>query len=155
MDARAEGVIGLLKKVDRSFTVRRNNWVSRRDDREPLKRGRDFSQAKTVATVAVEYWRLAFDAKELSALPAHLVQAMLYSPRDAGDSNSEGTAMSVLDLMRLADVPLTIARAFEAGKLRFRRISPRSSEPNRWEIIDRRLAVPCCFPLRARLKLLH
>jgi hypothetical protein len=75
VDARAEGVIGLLKKVDRSFTVRRNNWVSRRDDREPLKRGRDFSQAKTVATVAVEYWRLAFDAKELSALPAHLVQA--------------------------------------------------------------------------------
>jgi hypothetical protein len=60
--------------------------------------------------------------------------------------------MSVLDLMRLADVPLTIVRAFEAGKLRFRRISPRSSEPNRWEMIERRLAVPCWFPLRARLK---
>jgi hypothetical protein len=155
VDVRAEGVIGLLKKVDHTFTARRNSfravndegyyvdlirplekdemrpvrarigaadddieaaaidglewlinspkfeqivvgddgiplwlscpdprafalhkyWVSRRDDREPLKRRRDAEQARAVASVAVQYLRLGFDAKVLSALPAELVAA--------------------------------------------------------------------------------
>jgi hypothetical protein len=50
---------------------------------------------------------------------------MLYSPRDAGDLNFGGTAMSVPDLMRLANVPLTIVHAFTAG-----------SQPSRWEMSD-------------------
>jgi hypothetical protein len=154
VDVRAEGVLGLLKKVDRSFTAQRNNfravndegyyvdiirplekdemravntkigqhgadiepaaiaglewlinapkfeqivvgddgiplwlncpdprafalhkyWVSQRDDRNPLKRGRDLTQARAVAAVAVQYLRLGFDAKVLSALPANLVR---------------------------------------------------------------------------------
>jgi hypothetical protein len=46
-------------------------WVSRRDDREPLKR----RQARAVASVSVQYLQLEFTAKDLSALPADLVQA--------------------------------------------------------------------------------
>jgi len=155
VDARAEGVLGLLKKVDRSFEARRNSfraindegyyvdlirpldkdeprfaiagigdadddlqaaalagldwlinapkfeqtvmgvdgrplwmscidprafalhkyWVSKRDERDPLKRRRDFAQAKAVAAVATQYLGLSFKAKELSALPSELVQA--------------------------------------------------------------------------------
>jgi hypothetical protein len=155
VDARAEGVIGLLKKVDRTFTAHRNSfravndegyyvdlirplekdemrsvsarigaadddieaaaiaglewlinspkfeqivvgddgiplwlscpdprafalhkyWVSQLDDRNPLKRRRDAEQARAVATIAVQYLRLGFDAKVLSALPADLVRA--------------------------------------------------------------------------------
>ena len=35
-----------------------------------------------------------------------------------------------------AEILTPIVRAFEAGKLRFRRTSPRSAEPNRWEVVD-------------------
>jgi hypothetical protein len=155
VDARAEGILGLLRKVDRTFTAQRNSfravndggyyvdmirargkdeirtantkigpvqddleaiglagmewlintpkfeqivvgadgmplwmscidprafalhkyWVSRRDDREPLKRRRDITQARAVASVSVQYLQLEFTAKDLSALPADLVQA--------------------------------------------------------------------------------
>jgi hypothetical protein len=155
VDARAEGVLGLLRKVDATFTAQRNSfrainddgyyvdiirapgkdemrtagarvgpvqddleaigfagmqwlistpkfeqivvgsdglplwmscidprafalhkyWVSRRDDREPLKRRRDLTQARAVASVSVQYLQLGFAAKDLSALPAELVQA--------------------------------------------------------------------------------
>jgi hypothetical protein len=50
-------------------------WVSQRDDRAPLKRWRDMAQAKAVAALATDHLRLRFDAKELSALPARIVQA--------------------------------------------------------------------------------
>ena len=50
-------------------------WISQRADRDPLKRRRDVAQARAVALMAVQYLGLEFDAKELSALPAHLVQA--------------------------------------------------------------------------------
>ena len=155
IDARAEGVLGLLKKVDRSFTAKRNSfratndegyyvdllrplekdearkaigkigeadddleaaaviglhwlinapkfeqtvvgadgrplwmscidprafalhkyWISKRPDRDPVKRRRDAAQAKAVAAVATQYLDLAFNAKDLSALPIELVQA--------------------------------------------------------------------------------
>jgi hypothetical protein len=155
VDARAEGVLGLLKKVDRSFAAGRNSfraindegyyvdllrplekdearsspvkigeadddleaaalaglhwlinapkfeqtvvgtdgrplwmscvdprafalhkhWIAQRKDRDPLKRRRDIAQAKAVAAVATQYLGLAFKAKDLSALPADLVQA--------------------------------------------------------------------------------
>jgi hypothetical protein len=153
VDARAEGIIGLLKKVDRTFTVQRNSfravnddgyyvdiirplekdemralstkmsdddleaaaiaglewlinaprfeqivvgddglplwmccidprafalhkyWISQRNDRNMLKRGRDLTQARAVASVSVQYLQLGFAAKELSAFPADLVQA--------------------------------------------------------------------------------
>jgi hypothetical protein len=49
--------------------------MSRRDDPDPLKRRRDMAQAKAVAAVATEYLGLSFKGKDLSALPAELVQA--------------------------------------------------------------------------------
>ena len=163
IDARAEGVLGLLKKVDRSFAAKRNSfraindegyyvdllrplekdeaqkviakignadddleaaalvglhwlinapkfeqtvvgadgrplwmscidprafavhkyWISKRPDRDPVKRARDAAQAKAVAAVATKYLGLAFKAKELSALPIELVQTAKSLLRDA------------------------------------------------------------------------
>ncbi len=45
-------------------------WMSQRHDRDPLKAARDQAQAKALAEVAVKFLGLAFDATELSALPA-------------------------------------------------------------------------------------
>jgi hypothetical protein len=164
VDARAEGVLGLLRKVDRSFAAERNNfraindegyyvdllrpleknearsasakigesdddleaaalaglhwlinapkfeqtvigtdgrplwmscvdprafalhkyWIAQRHDRDPLKRRRDIAQAKAVAAVATQYLGLAFKAKDLSALPAGLVQAARSLLNDSG-----------------------------------------------------------------------
>lgn len=49
-------------------------WISKREDREPLKATRDLEQAKTAAAIAVHYLRLSFDAPELTALPAVLLE---------------------------------------------------------------------------------
>jgi hypothetical protein len=161
VDARAEGVLGLLKKIDRTFTAQSNSfravndegyyvdiirplekdemrtvstkiadddieaaaigglewlvnspkfeqivmgddgiplwmscadprayalhkyWVSQRDDRNLLKRGRDMAQAKAVAAVAVQYLQLDFNVRDLSALPAELIRASETLLRDA------------------------------------------------------------------------
>lgn len=48
-------------------------WLSKRDDREGIKRQRDAKQAKAVAWVASRYLGLDFSAKALSALPIDLV----------------------------------------------------------------------------------
>lgn len=50
-------------------------WMSRRPDREPVKRKRDAAQAKAVYDVAVEFLNLQFNARELSALPLELTQS--------------------------------------------------------------------------------
>jgi hypothetical protein len=44
-------------------------WVSRREDREPLKAVRDLQQAKAAASIATRYLKKPFDSPELSALP--------------------------------------------------------------------------------------
>jgi hypothetical protein len=44
-------------------------WVSRREDREPLKAVRDLEQAKAAANIATRYLKKSFDSPELSALP--------------------------------------------------------------------------------------
>jgi hypothetical protein len=44
-------------------------WLSRREDREPLKAVRDLEQAKAAATIATEYLKKSFDSADLSALP--------------------------------------------------------------------------------------
>jgi len=44
-------------------------WVSRRQDREPLKAVRDLEQAKAAANIATRYLKKSFDSPELSALP--------------------------------------------------------------------------------------
>jgi len=49
-------------------------WLSRRDDRQPIKRKRDASQAEAVASLVATYLtHLPFDEKELRMLPKHLV----------------------------------------------------------------------------------
>lgn len=50
-------------------------WVSKRDDREPVKKRRDAEQARAVATVASEYLSMDFQAKDLSVLPIDLTRA--------------------------------------------------------------------------------
>jgi hypothetical protein len=47
-------------------------WLSSRSDREALKAPRDLEQAKAAAVIATQYLRLAFDSKDLAALPASL-----------------------------------------------------------------------------------
>lgn len=47
-------------------------WLSERDDRDPIKRGRDMGQARLVARLVTERLRLSFDSDELTALPADM-----------------------------------------------------------------------------------
>lgn len=49
-------------------------WMSKRLDRDPVKRKRDVAQAKAIYDVAVEYLNLSFKARELSALPLELTR---------------------------------------------------------------------------------
>jgi hypothetical protein len=44
-------------------------WVSRREDREPVKAVRDLEQAKAAASIATGYLQKQFNSPELSALP--------------------------------------------------------------------------------------
>jgi len=44
-------------------------WVSRREDREPLRAVRDLEQAKAAANIATRYLQKSFDSPELSGLP--------------------------------------------------------------------------------------
>jgi hypothetical protein len=57
----------------RSFALHKL-WVSKQEDREPVKRRRDAAQAAAVANVAL-LLGLKFDARELSALPAQLISS--------------------------------------------------------------------------------
>jgi hypothetical protein len=57
----------------RSFALHKA-WLSNKDDRAPLKRGRDLEHAKVAATIATRYLRLSFEDRQmLSALPKTLV----------------------------------------------------------------------------------
>jgi hypothetical protein len=47
-------------------------WVSRRENREPLKAARDLEQAKAAAIIATRYLKKSFDGPELTALPNSL-----------------------------------------------------------------------------------
>jgi hypothetical protein len=47
-------------------------WISRREDREPVKARRDFEQAKAAAIIATRYLRRPFDSPDLAALPNSL-----------------------------------------------------------------------------------
>lgn len=49
-------------------------WMSKQEDREPLKRKRDAAQARAVSDVARDYLDMSFTAKDLSALPIELVR---------------------------------------------------------------------------------
>lgn len=69
-------------------------WVSKRVDREKVKATRDFEQAKTAAVIAVQYLRLSFDAPELTALPADLLEArskLLEELKSAGPTAPSST----------------------------------------------------------------
>ena len=44
-------------------------WVSRREDREPVKAVRDLDQAKAAANIATRYLKKSFESPDLSALP--------------------------------------------------------------------------------------
>jgi hypothetical protein len=79
----ADGIPLWMSCIDpRAFALHKY-WVSRRDDRDPLKRRRDMAQAKAVAAAAVQYLGLDFNMRDLSALPAELVQASEMLLRDA------------------------------------------------------------------------
>ena len=47
-------------------------WISRRGDREPIKRRRDEEQARAVASITGKYLALDFSSSDLSALPKRL-----------------------------------------------------------------------------------
>ena len=49
-------------------------WLSRRADREPVKKRRDFDQARAAARIAIGYLGLSFESNELDALPRALRQ---------------------------------------------------------------------------------
>ncbi|MDX1922448.1 MAG: nucleotidyltransferase domain-containing protein [Alphaproteobacteria bacterium] len=51
-------------------------WLSKRSQRESLKRRRDLAQAKAVAELAVHWLNLRFDGSDLSALPVELLDGM-------------------------------------------------------------------------------
>jgi hypothetical protein len=70
--------------VDPRVFARHKYWISKREDRDPVKRRRDIAQAKAVAAVATRYLGLAFTAKDLSALPFDLVQEAESLLRDEG-----------------------------------------------------------------------
>lgn len=44
-------------------------WISQKDDRDPVKKPRDFQQAKVIANIAVNYLGLAFDDDFLRVFP--------------------------------------------------------------------------------------
>lgn len=68
-------------------------WLSSRDDREPIRRKRDEGQARLVAALVAERLpRLAFDAPDLTALPAALRRSAELVLRDG--SRKENTAAS-------------------------------------------------------------
>jgi len=61
-------------------------WLSRRADRDPLKRQRDAAQARTVAALVTNYLtHLPFDAKQLHMLPRNVVNevAPMFAHADA------------------------------------------------------------------------
>lgn len=61
-------------------------WLSRRSDREPIKRQRDAAQAKTVgALVANDLTYLPFDAEQLRMLTKEVINraAPLFVKKDA------------------------------------------------------------------------
>jgi hypothetical protein len=63
-----------MEAVDpRAFALHKA-WVSSLPEREPLKRNRDYDQAKAVAQVAERYLNLSFDSEDLTALPIELRQ---------------------------------------------------------------------------------
>ena len=57
----------------RSFALHKA-WLSNKDDRAALKRGRDLEHAKVATIIATRYLRLSFEDRQmLSALPKTLV----------------------------------------------------------------------------------
>lgn len=47
-------------------------WVSKRPDRDPIKKSRDWDQARAVAELAAGYLGMSFDSDDLTALPRDL-----------------------------------------------------------------------------------
>lgn len=71
-----DGLPVWMSSIDPRVFALYKQWLATSvDDREPLKRKRDGAQAKAVAHVARDYLGLAFEAKDLSALPIDLVRA--------------------------------------------------------------------------------
>ncbi|HEX8663561.1 MAG TPA: nucleotidyltransferase domain-containing protein [Beijerinckiaceae bacterium] len=67
-----KGLPARLVVVDPRVFSLHKLWLSRREDRDPLKKHRDFEQAKAAATLAVQYFGLSFASHELDALPLAL-----------------------------------------------------------------------------------
>ncbi len=66
----------ILATVDpRAFALHKL-WMSKRDEREPIKRRRDQSQASVVAQLCHQYFNLPFDSIQLAALPEELREGL-------------------------------------------------------------------------------
>jgi hypothetical protein len=63
--------VRLVALDPRAFALHKA-WVSRREDREPVKAVRDLEQAKVAASIATRYLKKSFNSPELSALPTAL-----------------------------------------------------------------------------------
>jgi hypothetical protein len=70
----ADGVPFRMACVDpRAFALHKY-WISKRADRDPLKRRRDHAQALAVATVVAQYLEMPFEGKDLTAIPADVAR---------------------------------------------------------------------------------
>lgn len=71
----SDGIPVFMSCVDpRAFALHKW-WVSKRYDREPIKKRRDRLQAQAVAKIATEYLSLSFKANDLKSLPKELIDA--------------------------------------------------------------------------------
>lgn len=64
-------------QISRRAALKR--WLSRRADREPLKRQRDAAQAEAVGTLVAHYLtHLPFDEEQLRMLPKEMVDSVRF-----------------------------------------------------------------------------
>ena len=82
----------LMACVDPRVFALHKLWVSRRSDREPVKRRRDKDQAEVVAALATKYLALDFAGGDLTALPQKLrdLAGELSLDNDGEDGSSGG-----------------------------------------------------------------
>ncbi len=75
----------LLCCIDPRVFALHKLWLSKRPNREGLKRRRDELQARAVAAVAMQFMGLKFNRRELSALPGALTQGIAELSRERLD----------------------------------------------------------------------
>ena len=94
----AKGLPLFMSCVDPRVFAIHKLWMSRQDDRAPLKKQRDRDQAMSVAGLVHSYFQTKFRDKDISALPMHLRELTSefksngrgYLATDANDETNSG-----------------------------------------------------------------